>query len=84
MYRYRLYTEDKENLETIILHYFQGFTIHYGTGYYDGTGEASAVIEILTDKDESDNIKLLAKEIKSVNEQDSVLVTLESIFGKEI
>ena len=72
---YRIFTEDKKqkNIETIVNKYFPGFTIYKGQGFWRCQKENSLVIEIITD-DTDIKINKIAKEIKTKNKQQAVLV----------
>lgn len=70
---YRLYTEDKGNLAQLVTRYFEGFTILKGTGYWKGTAEPSAIIEVLTSDAES--VRSLATLIRRYNTQETVYIT---------
>ena len=78
MIRYRLYTENKKNIDGITSKLFDGFTLLKGTGYWRGKREGCLIIEILADK-ETKNIEVLANTIKRVNKQESVYVTSEPV-----
>ena len=76
---YRLYTEDKnrKEIEKIVSKYFDGFTVFTAKGYWEGKSENSLVIEILIEQHffgEHLIIYEICKEIKALNDQESVLV----------
>lgn len=77
---YRIHTEDRDNLALIANHYFPGFTILQGIGYYKSTPEPAAVIEVYGTEDDRVEIGKLARAIATVNEQTSVLV---AEFGRD-
>lgn len=82
MIRYRIYTENKKDLDKLISKYFDNFTIYQGTGYYEGIKEKCSIIEILSKLEyENEIIKIFALilDIKIVNEQSSVIYTYEKI-----
>ncbi len=72
---YRIYTEDLKRQEVlaIITKYYQGFTIFEATGFWKLKEEKTIVIEIIS-KDSAINIKQICEELKTLNEQESVLV----------
>ncbi len=81
---YRIYTENKNKAEIIdILKVLDGFTILEATGYWLGSQpyflvEASLVIERLG-YDDKELINRIAEEIKSLNQQESVIVTCQDV-----
>jgi hypothetical protein len=77
MKTYRIYTEDinREKIVKIISNWFDGFTLFEGTGYWNGINEAALVIEIIAEDEDMESIAVIAKKIKSVNRQESVLVS---------
>lgn len=72
MRAYHIHTEWKRNLGKVASRYFPGFTLSKGAGYWQGQREASATIEVLTDK--PSKVNALARAIKLVNKQQAVLV----------
>lgn len=76
---YRIYTEEKNRaeVEAVTGDYFPGFTVFTGIGYYKGNKEFSMVIEIIGNdtKKDFEKIVTLAEYIKTVNCQESVLIT---------
>lgn len=72
MHTFHVHTEDRDNLPAIVARYFDGFTLTHNRGYWKGTAEPSATIEIATD--DRDAIDRLAADIKQTNSQESVLV----------
>jgi len=81
---FTLYTEYRDNLEALILRYFDGATVHDARGYWKGASEASAVIEIIASASALQDIVNLAGDIKHVNGQDTVLVTWQRISVLEV
>jgi len=80
MYRYRIYTENKDipYIKYRVSQDFTGFTLFYGTEYYEEAEEQSVTIEIV-DNAELAKVKELAEDIKAHNCQQAVLVTQEII-----
>jgi hypothetical protein len=72
---YRLYTETKAGLATLVLRYFPGATFISTSGMYQGELEAGTVIEIIGSAADLQSIVHLAGDIRQVNNQSSVLVT---------
>lgn len=82
---YRIYTEDKNLTRVMALasEEFDGFTVTNGLGAWKGTIEKSIIIEIIvptlkffTDRH---RVERLARCIKDLNGQESVLVTEQQI-----
>lgn len=74
---YRIITETKPELSTIVSKYFSGFTMLFGRGYSNGKSEACTVIEIDTVDGEPNpkaRIQSIVSEIKLTHKQTSVLV----------
>lgn len=69
---YHVHTEDKPNLPELTSRYFDGFTLTKGVGYWRGTSEPTAVIEVSTDNPVA--VRALAVDIKRENHQESVMV----------
>jgi uncharacterized membrane-anchored protein YitT (DUF2179 family) len=82
--KYSIYTENKnkELIEQVISEYFDGFTIIESVGYWKGTKESGLIIEIIC----SDNMAVyrLAEDIKTLNKQESVLVTWTNVDSQFI
>jgi len=80
-FRYRLYTERKDNLKQLVSKYFQGFTVILAEGYWEGIGEPSAIIELVIEGTLTQviHIEAVIQDIKIVNEQQSVMVTREPV-----
>ena len=83
---YRIYTEDKCNLASIVKKYFDSSTLIKATGYWQGQSEASTIIDIKTDDDFTETViwnpvYLLAEEIKRVNKQQAVMVLRIALHG---
>lgn len=72
---FRIYTEDlnREVVERILSDRFDGFTITPGNGWWKGVKENSLTIDI--DTDEEERVITVAEKIKTVNDQQGVLVT---------
>ncbi len=73
---YRIYTEDvnRSGILGIVSNVFDGFTVFQTFGYWKGNRESSLVIEIVGDSSDKSKIRKIAKAIRLVNRQDSVLV----------
>lgn len=63
-----------------------GYTLYNGNGYWKGINEPSVIIEIIRDKiDLTDFIvRKIAKSIKEICKQESVLITTKPIFSEFI
>lgn len=74
-----LYTEDVKSLRTetakTVSHYFDAFTIITGTGYWGGIAEGALVVQILGDIDDAATVKTLAQSLRTLLDQQAVLVT---------
>ena len=72
---YRIFTENKNQnaIEKIVNKYFEGFTLIKSEGYWRLQKENSLIIEIVTD-DTDKLINDLALEIKTVNNQEAILI----------
>lgn len=57
-----------EKIERIMSSHFDGFTISQGTGYWQGSREHTAIVEISTDND----ILPLIDELKQTLHQDAI------------
>lgn len=77
--RFKIYTEDKGNIEKIASEYFDNCTIIKGVGIYESTIESCAIIEVIGDFATSDKVVNCAEYIKLANKQECVLVTREPI-----
>jgi len=82
MKTFLIYTEDKNRsqIEEILASKLDGFTLLYGQGFWASPRaeqapywENSLVIVVLTT--DAEKVKDIAKEIKRVNNQESVMVT---------
>jgi len=73
---YRIITENinKAKIIELITKYFDGFTLIEGQGYWRGKSEKTLIIEIMTTGCIS--VKRLASRIKSLNNQESVLIQI--------
>lgn len=82
MIKYTLYTEDLPTLDGIISKAFDSYTLVKQAGVWKGTREASVQIVIILDDTISPfKIMQLARDIKTANKQESVLITEEPING---
>ncbi len=78
---YRIYTERRQNLASLVSGYFDGFTLIDASGHWRGLAEPSAVIEVIQDGDETETRRRvydLAEAIRAANDQTAVLVTEQS------
>ena len=71
---YRIYTEDKGNLEELTIPYFNCFTIHNTVGWWYGKAESSVIIEIVGKAGDRHKVLKLKDIIQKTNYQESVLV----------
>ncbi len=83
---YRIFTENinSEETHTLVSKYFDGFSISYGSGYWEGNAESSIVIETIGDYTDKSKVLKLAGEIKKLNGQQVVLVFTTTGFVNEI
>ena len=72
---YRIFTENKnlKEIEAIVSKYYEGFTLLKSEGFWRLQKENSLIIEIVTD-DSDKLIEDMAKEIKTANNQEAVLI----------
>lgn len=73
---WRIYTEDAPNLPELVSRYVDGATLTLGTGLYCGQPEMCRVIEIIGPARLTAKVRFLAEDIKAVNGQREVLVTV--------
>ena len=84
---YRLYTEDKANVPTLVATLFRDAAIlFHAVGLWKGETELSRVIEILGTRADLPKVRELAELIRQANHQAAVYLThavveLESIEG---
>ena len=73
---YRIYTERKrvKAIKEIVSRQYDGFTLTGATGYWKNTREKSLIIEVVTEGNELPTIRAIAERIKSLNNQEAVLV----------
>lgn len=74
---YRIYTEDKSDMDTelatrIVADYFVGFTVYRGKGYWDSKPENALIFEIATSN--ADMVNHVARLLKAVLKQEAVLI----------
>lgn len=71
---YRIYTEDlnREEILRLTAKKFESFTLQPTTGYSQGRGEKSIVLEIVESRRE--DVTALAESIRKLNGQKSVLI----------
>lgn len=77
--RFRIYTENRDNLPQLAKAHLSGFTITQGLGYFAGVEEHSAVIECLGTPADQPTVLRVAEDILDANAQTEVLVTSEPI-----
>ncbi len=72
---YRIFTEDlnQVEIERILRIEFESYTLLHGLGYWSGSQERTIVIEVIGAR-LLKKIRKVAKEIKSLNSQDAVLI----------
>lgn len=72
---YRIFTENKnlKKIEAIVSKYFEGFSLIKSEGFWRLQKENSLIIEVITD-DTDKLINDMAKEIKTANKQEVVLI----------
>lgn len=77
MKTYRIYTEDihRELVVKILSKEFENFTLLSGTGCWKTEQERALVIEIIGECEDGDRVTVIAKIIKRINKQKSVLIT---------
>lgn len=84
MTRYRIYTEHKnyDEIVKLVSNHLEGATLYpLNKGLWKGTVEDSLIIEYLGDGTEKTvkDVYRLAKDIKTYNNQETVLVTRELV-----
>ena len=77
---YRIYTEDMNRPEVVkvVSKYFDSFTVIPTLGYWKGIEEHSLIIEVIG-LNQLIRVKQVAIDIKALNKQAAVLVTMNSI-----
>ena len=85
MKRYRLYTELKnlDALTKLAQSYFEGFTMYAAKGVWKGQEEGTIIIEVM-EKFGLQKAMDLAEDIKELNGQEAVFLTVEEIGGRLI
>lgn len=76
---FRVYTESKPNLPSIVARYFSGATLIPAIGLWQGVEEASTIIEILGSGADVATVVHLAGDIGFINSQVSVLVAYDNV-----
>lgn len=76
---FRLYTEHRDNLPSLVSQHFDGFTLYRGVGYWRGSAEESAMIEILGTSANRETVFRLAEDIRATNHQQSVYVASHAL-----
>ncbi len=78
MIKFEILTEDKPTTELlvrkIIVEHFDGFSITKQSGYWRGTPENSICITIITNANDHNEIRDIARQIKALNLQESVYI----------
>ena len=82
---YRIYTENKnlEGIKKILNRAFESYTLLEGVGVWKGTEEKSLIIEVLS-RINKGYFEIVADDIKTLNNQQAVLVTVSEIESKLI
>ncbi len=81
---YRVYTEDRDNLDLLTGRYFAGYTKLYGLGVFEGAKEHATVIEVIGTPSDLQKVINLAGDIRVVNAQQSVLVTWSEVSRLDV
>ena len=78
---YKIQTEDinREKILRIVRNIFSGFSVQVQLGYWDKIQENSICIIVIANREDRDAIFNIAKGIKDLNNQESVLVTEQEI-----
>lgn len=78
---YRIYTENKNlfSLKSIIKKHLRNFTLYEGIGCYLGGEEPCLIIEVVAISEYRKKIEAVAKSIKKINRQHSVLITEQRV-----
>lgn len=81
MNRYRVYVGTGEAMVVAshVSGHFNDATVQPAIGVWEGEIETSTVIEIITERPDSDGIRQLADELRRAFEQESILVTHEHL-----
>lgn len=72
------YTFYREHIIEIVSRYFDGFTLIPCLGYWQGKPENTIIIEIIAEN-AMPQIRAIAKEIRTANKQQSVLISWSQI-----
>jgi len=74
---YRIFTEDimRDTVESIMVEFFDGFTIYNATGYWQGAKENSIIIEIVGEQEIENIVQEAGSRIKHALRQEAVLIT---------
>lgn len=78
---WRLYTEDRSTVPSIVADYFDGATMFTATGLWKGQTEQSVVVEVIAPITSRARIIAVARRIIELNNQEAVLVTVAGPFG---
>lgn len=86
MYCYTIYTENKNRaeLESLLAQYFSGFTITVGKGYWQGIAEPRLIITYCGTEEAYYLVGKVAEEIKRINQQESVIITVHGVEVRHI
>jgi hypothetical protein len=78
MIKYEIMTEDlrRDLIVKMITKSFKGFSIVEQIGFWEGKQEKSVTYIIFADRSDLYLIELLCRDIKSLNEQDAVLMSV--------
>ncbi len=76
---YRLYTEIRPNLQALVSSHFEGATIFYAEGLWQGKPEQSAIIEIVGSVEDLARVRSLALLIRITNDQTTVMLTMTAV-----
>lgn len=72
---YRIHTESKPNLGSVVCAFFDCFAIQPVIGYWQGQREEGATVEIIGDRDDAPKVVRAAQAICDLNKQEAVYVT---------
>lgn len=87
MHQFSIYTEDvnRETVEEFARSYFDGYTVSFGTGFYDGSTEGSLCVTVICESAVSASVRShavsFAQRVNAANNQQSCLVTEVDIRG---
>jgi hypothetical protein len=88
MTSYRIYTEDVDHagIYQIMDRYFDSYTVIHANGVWEGQHEKTVILEIVEDETDAVvvGVKLAATQIRDLNNQQSVLVTVNKLDDWEL